>query len=118
MADIKWNVFIEDFNRREIRVFNIFNHDGFKKDCDKAWEDNCNDSENGFSNFSKNVRNSLLFYFWSKCEYEVLLFGFPYNDKFKAKKIDVFEQVTINWDQFINYLWACYILERYKQADI
>lgn len=49
-----------------------------------------------------------MYYFWSKCEWEIILSDFPPSDRFKKKKVDVYEQVMLNWDKFINYLWKYY----------
>lgn len=36
MKELEWNVFVENINRRQIEIYNIFNHGSFKKDCDEA----------------------------------------------------------------------------------
>lgn len=50
--------------------------------------------------FVEDVRNALLSAYWGKFEYEIILrqpFGKEYH------KIDIYEQVAINWDKFIDY---------------
>lgn len=49
-----------------------------------------------------------MYYFWSKCEWEIILSDFPPSKKFQEKKVDVYEQVMLNWDIFINYVWNQY----------
>ena len=66
-----------------------------------------------------------MYYFWSKSEYEIVITSFPpYIDKKEiekltktnkkireavnldtGKKIDIFDQIMINQDKFIDYLW-------------
>ena len=104
----EWYVIIENVNAKKIEKYNIFNHASFLNDCDKAWKDNHKDHENGFAKFEESVRRSMMYYFWSKCEWEVIVSGFPPSRKFHDAKIDVYEQVYINWDKFINYLWRYY----------
>lgn len=112
----EWYAIIENVNAKRIEKYNIFNHAGFLNDCDKAWINHHKDSENGFSKFEKEVRSSLLYYFWSKCEWEILVYGFPYYENFKPEKIDVFDQVMMNWDRFINYLWRYYKYDTLKRV--
>ena len=104
----EWYVIIENVNAKKIEKYNVFNHASFLNDCDKAWKDNHKDHENGFAKFEESVRRSLMYYFWSKCEWEILVYGFPYYEKFRPKKIDAYDQVTMNWNNFINYLWRYY----------
>lgn len=100
----EWNVFIENFNRRRIEIFNIFKHISFKEDCDAAWKS----YKNNFEEFAKDVKRSLMYYYWSKCEWEIVLSDFPPSALFNKEKVDVYKQVTINWDRFIDYLWRYY----------
>lgn len=98
--DIAWNVFYENVNRRKIETFNIFEHGGFRKYVKKAAKE-CHIKEE----FAKKLRSELMYYFWSKCEWEVMiapLFSSRENEKMKA---DVYWQVMNNWDIFLDYVW-------------
>lgn len=44
------------------------------------------------------LRSECHYYFWGKCEYEVVISGWP-NENIQ-KKIDVYEQLEANWDIF------------------
>ena len=105
--ELKWNVIIGDFNHKDIETYNIFDHDYFKEYCDKAWKKYKYD----FDAFSKEVKRNLMYYFWSKCEWEVIVSHWPPSERFNDKKIDVYEQVMMNWDVFIVYLWNYYYLK-------
>lgn len=102
---LTWNVIYGNFNRGDIETFNIFNHGGFVEDCKKAAKKHKDDKEA----FAKEVRSSLMYYYWSKCEWEVIVSHWPpsehHSERFRDEKIDVFDQVTMNWDIFIDYLW-------------
>ena len=98
---IQWNVYIEDFNNKRIEIYNVLNHGGFLKDVQKAIKKFKNDKEA----FEKEVKSSLMYYYWSKCEWEIILSSWPERKDFKEEKIDVYDQVMLNWDVFINYLW-------------
>ena len=97
----EWNVYIEDFNGQCIRKFNIFRHHGFREDCAKAARKRGTD----FEAFAATVRQSLMYFFWSKCEYEIILGGWPEKPSFREEKVDVYDQVMLNWDVFIRWLW-------------
>ena len=68
-----WNVYVSDFNRGKIDTFNIFNHHSFYDDCAKARRKFHGDKDG----FAEEVRKSLMYYFWSKCEWEIILSHWP-----------------------------------------
>lgn len=109
---LKWFVFVEDINKKRIKVYNIFEHKDFMEDCDDAWEDYINEHRD-FSKFKKDIESNLMYYFWSKCEWEIVLSDFPPSDSFQKKKIDVYQQVKINWDKFIDYLFSWYVADEF-----
>lgn len=68
-----WNVYCGNFNAREIKVYNVFDHFGFYNACVKAKKKFRDDKEG----FAEEVRSNLMYYFWSKCEWEILLDRWP-----------------------------------------
>ena len=46
-----------------------------------------------------------MYYFWSKCEYEIIVTCNPEWDRFKKEKIDVYDQLQLNWNKFVDYIW-------------
>lgn len=96
-----WNVYVENINAQRIEVYNIFQHSSFKKDVLNAYKEYKND----FEQFSEKVRKSLMYHFWSKCEWEIILSDWPPSNNFKKEKIDVYDQVMLNWNIFIYYVW-------------
>lgn len=100
---MQYNVFMEDFNGKKIVVFNIFSHGRFREDCRKNAKKYKDDREK----FLEEVRRDLKYYFWSKAEYEVVLttlINSPHHP-FKEEKIDIYDQVMLNWEVFSNYIW-------------
>lgn len=69
MPMLCWNVYREDFNSHDINLYNIFNHYGFYRDCVAARKKYKDDKEK----FGEEVRNALLYFFWAKCEHEVVI---------------------------------------------
>jgi hypothetical protein len=46
------------------------------------------------------LRRKCMYYFWSKCEYEVIVTGWP--DTNTERKIDIYDQLDANWETFKN----------------
>lgn len=120
-----WNVYRNNFNTKKIEVFNIFDHISFLESVKKILKQTQNKKE-----FSENIRKELLYYFWSKYEYEVIITSFPvyinqkelnkinsdnnsnFNNKIKINiepdvgiKVDIYSQVMNNFDIFVDYIW-------------
>lgn len=99
---MKWNAYYYNTNKREIEIFNIFNHIIFSKNVEKHLKE-CNDKEE----FGKALNMELMYYFWSKAEWEIIITPWVGGDREKeAKKIDVYKQVIANWDIFLDYVWS------------
>lgn len=49
------------------------------------------------------LRHKCQYYFWAKCEYEVVVTGWP--DTGVEKKIDVYTQLDNNWEIFRNLVF-------------
>lgn len=98
---LKWLTYREDFNAREIYEFDVFKHHGFLEDCRKNARKNKEKEV-----FIEQLHRDLMYYFWSKCEYEIILSSWPPGrDGFQEKKISVFDQVWQHWDVFSNWVW-------------
>lgn len=102
---LEWNVFIENFNAQKIETYNIFDHGGFYKDCHQYLNEAVKKKKdlNG-KELEEKIRRSLMYYFWSKCEWEIILSSWPPTDRIPQRKIDVYEQVMLNWGAFYHYI--------------
>ena len=98
---LEWNVYVGNFNAKKIETHNVFHHTGFTEDCRKAAKKFKNDK----AAFAEEVRHSLMYYYWSKCEWDVVIEHWPPANGFDDSKVDVYSQVMMNWDRFIDYLW-------------
>ena len=98
MKKPEFNVMTENINTDKIEIYNVFNHDLFHADCEKAWQEYLID--HNIESFKKSVKSSLVHYFWAKCEWEC-----GWNTE---EKLEVYDQVMMNWGIFINYLWRYY----------
>ena len=97
---LEWYVYLEDFNNKKIIKYNIFNHYGFCQDLKDIIKKIKNKDK-----FSEKIKRSTMYYFWSKCEYEILITTWIGRKDFKDEKVDVYDQLQLNWDAFINYIW-------------
>lgn len=128
--NLVWNVYKISCSTHELRVFNVFEHDSFycnirkllKKDISKE-------------NFAEQLRHEVQYYYWSKTEWECIVTSSqPYIDRKELQriisecylqrkntdspcsrahinlsnsdKIDVYDQLCLNWDEFVDYLWS------------
>lgn len=125
-----WNVYCEDFNRNTIIKYNIFDHSGFAQDVKNMLESDVPKNE-----FTEQLNRSLRYWFCGKTEYEAVISSWPtyidkaeldrlnteyekYNNKrgrypYKinvapdvSEKVSVYDQVMMNWEQFIEYVWS------------
>lgn len=123
-----WNVFNEC--NGEICPLNIFEYNyKFLEDLLIAKRK----YKNKFEEFAEHVRKSLQYYYWSKSEYETVITTWPpyieseelnrlnkekhereirnrpfYRDAVNLTtrhKIDIYTQIMMNWDRFIDYIW-------------
>ena len=97
---MEWNVFYHDVNKREITTFNIFHHYNFNKDVQRNLKQIKDKDE-----FARRLKYDLMYYFWCKSEYEVIIS--PWGDGMGTEdvKIDIYTQVMNNWDIFLDYCW-------------
>ena len=119
-----WNVYDYDINRKDINLYNVFKHHSFKQDVEELLKGNLT-----FNKFSKRLKNIAQYYFWSKAEYEIVITSWlPYIDNKEldrlvserencqcrlydvnldvSKKIDIYNQLVINWDVFAAYVYS------------
>lgn len=95
-----WYVFRYNINSKTIEKYNIFEHGGFKHDCMQLLI-NITDKEK----FIIELKNTLQYYFWCKCEYEIVISAWPPSHNDVQRKVDIFSQVMLNWNVFVDYVW-------------
>lgn len=98
---LEWNVYVSDFNGKKIDTDNIFDHAGFVRDCQESYKKHKDDKDA----FLEAVRRSLMYYYWSKCEWEIIISHWPPRENAHDEKIDVYDQIMLNWPQFSEYIW-------------
>lgn len=95
---MEWNVYLQSFNRNEITTFNIFDHHIYVKDMEEILNEAATIEE-----FSDRMNTITFYYFGYKCEYELALKDWITEEI--SRKIDVYQQLRLNWDRYIQYIW-------------
>ena len=124
---MKWFVYNE--RNGKIEPYNIFDHSGFVKYV-KQHIKNCDIKED----FEEALKSELRYYFWCKAECELVITSWTARVDMKeldrlnaereeyvkrnnkdpyslyviptvAEKIDVYDQVMLNWNVFVDYVW-------------
>ena len=97
-TDFKWNVWIWDFNHDKLEQYDVVPmllrelKSLRKKDfpMDKK-------------SMNKELKSWERYHFWSKCEYEMIVHGWP--EQKNDEKVDVYNQLMLNWDTFSDVFW-------------
>lgn len=99
---LEWNVILYEHDK--VRIYNVFNNAYFSEAViDIMHTPNLNRNE-----ISDLIKRKAQWQFWSRCEYEYIISSWPPYDEDKGYKIDVFEQLTMNWDRFVDYILYSY----------
>ena len=97
---LEWYVYLANINSKRIVKYDIFTHYSFYKSL-KTHIKEFTEKES----FSEWLRRDTMYYFWAKCEYEIILTCNPEWNKFKKEVIDVYDQLQLNWNKFVDYIW-------------
>lgn len=120
MKALCWNVFYENPNAG-IETWNVFRHASFCNDVEAMLAEETNKEK-----FEKRLHSSIMYYFWSKSEYEVIIAPWPcYISRTESQliknnelpryrqvinvegsdKFSIYDQIELNWDVFVDYCW-------------
>lgn len=100
---MEWYVLNYNFNLKKIEPINIFNYGNFLKDIKEIYKEYIERKED-IEFFENKINSELLYYFWSKREYEISVGDLFEKDLEKYEKIDVYYQIKMNFKVFIEYL--------------
>ena len=116
-----WNIFIYDFNKRKIEVKNLFNISiTFNEDFEALKDQILKGDIVTKEEFADKLKSILMYTFWCRREYEIAISDlcWTYKDATDdkkvreyehycktAEKIDIYIQVQMNWDKFVDYVW-------------
>ena len=77
----------------------MFKHRTLKKEVDKLLREKLTKEE-----FIDKLKRQLMYYFWSKCQYEIILS--PWTGQADNIKIGIYDQIMMNFDRFVDYVWS------------
>ena len=93
-----WNVFCSDFSTGEIKPHNVLH--GRENLIQELKTKSASREE-----FEKMLRSEMIYHYWSKAEWEVVISPWCARGN-KETKIDIFDQLKLNWDRFVDYCLA------------
>lgn len=122
---LEWYVYHYNVNARQIEKYNVFDHFSFANALNRLPRNK--------QEFATALQKEAMYYFWAKSEMEVVLCSWPpYIEKAEydrltkevesrkinkqsirvlnvnpvaETKIDIYEQLMLNWDAFVDYTW-------------
>lgn len=127
--NLQYFVYIENFNQRKIEKYNVLSDAIVEEIVNNAGENPTKE------NFAKATEQVFKYYFWARSEWEVIITDWPPHVSVPevsrlakeiedsvaktgkepyllmtklnvAEKIDVFDQLKLNWDILIDYLYC------------
>lgn len=100
---MEWYVLNYNFNLKKIEPINIFNYGNLLEEIKEIYKEYIERKED-IEFFENKINSQLLYYFWSRREYEISVGDLFEKDLEKYEKIDVYYQVKMNFKAFIEYL--------------
>lgn len=97
---MEWNVYYHDTNKDTVDVVNIFERCGLEKFVRQLFQDKMLTKEV----MAEEIKAELMYHFWARSEYEVVIK--EWIGKKAAIKVDIYQQLMLNWDRFIDYCWS------------
>lgn len=98
MKKPEWNVYYHSINGHKIETYNVFKHGSFIEGVKKLLKE-CDTREK----LAEGLKLLAMCCFWGKSEWELILS--PWGGNADPVKIDVYDQLRLNWDVFVNYVW-------------
>ena len=114
---LEWWVIVSDYTGGDIVLHNVFAHSGFMRDIKAAARKFKNTQRD---EFIEQLRRELFYYYSTKCEWEIVIDHWPPSEdktRLKPAKIDVYDQVLLNWDLFCDYVWSHRAILRRREVE-
>ena len=85
-----------------MKVFNVFNHGRYRQEIIELLN---HKDDYTLEEFKEKVKSSTMYYYWCKCEWEILIAPWIGDFDKESVKIDAYRQLEMNWNHYIKYLW-------------
>lgn len=126
---LTYYVYVENINKRKIEKYNVLNDTIIDEIIERT-----KDFPGDKKAFAEQVEHIMMYHYWARSEWETILTSWPPNMKPEelnklnqevedtqkkygrdpytltvslttAEKIDVYDQIVMNWNIFIDYAW-------------
>ena len=97
-TDFKWNVWIWNFNNDILEQYDVVPM--LLRELKSLRKE---DFPMNKRSMDKELKTWAQYYFWSRCEYEMIVQDFHKKDN--EEKVDVYDQLMLNWDTFSDAFW-------------
>lgn len=97
-TNFKWNVWIWDFNHDKLESYDVV-----PMFIDELKNLKKSEKPKTKEEFNEFLKREAKYHYWSKCEYEMIIHGWPKNKN--NEKVDVYNQLVLNWDTFVDCFW-------------
>ena len=103
---MKWNVILKAGGDAKFKPYNIFDYDDFRLSIEELFE-----KQYPKDRFLLELERIADYFFHAQIEWEMLFppMNIAKHSKYNALtwyKIDVYEQLRINWERFSDYMWT------------
>lgn len=100
-----FNCIIFDINRRKFEPYDVMPYflrewDEIKKTKRKYSEDKYRGKPENMAELKEWLKGKSQYMFWSRCEYEIIVAGWPCTDT--TRKIDIHDQILMNLDLVVD----------------
>lgn len=98
---LEWNVLVADSNAKKIKNYNVLDDELIER-LHKAIVKK--KTITNYKELKEDVKKWCMYYYWSKCEFEIGVGGMfaKYPDEYE--KIDAFRQIEMNLDRMCEYI--------------
>lgn len=107
--NIIWLVWIWDFNHDRLEEYDVMPY--FLEEY-KALKKK--DRPVDLEELSEWLDNAASYRFWAKCEYEMIVHSWP--ELKNDMKVDVYDQLRLNWDVFVKFFYDEVVSKKGKKA--
>lgn len=92
---------MESESNHSFMKFNVFDHPKFYKEVTALLKKKPSREE-----LSDKLQTLVMYYYWCKCEWEMVICSWP-PSKYNAinEKVDVYQQLRLNWEPFVDYVF-------------
>lgn len=95
---MEWNALYYNYNANQMEPHNVLRgREDFIRKMKKKFP--------AKEDFAKELRSEMQYRYWSKAEWEIVLTPLVGSRENADRKIDVFDQLLLNWDKFVDYCW-------------